>query len=108
MKPSTPAGRQKGSRMPDKADERVAEALRVAMFDFLVAVKQGAVSLARSALEQALQMQRIYQTRSIVPRSPRRVSTRRIRLDPWHSRPDTPPMTLGNMRDLGVREGERL
>jgi hypothetical protein len=41
--------------MPDKADERVAEALRVAMFDFLVAVKQGAVSLGqRSALEQAL------------------------------------------------------
>jgi hypothetical protein len=41
--------------MPDRADERVAEALRVAMFDFLVAVKQGAVSVAqRSALEQAL------------------------------------------------------
>jgi hypothetical protein len=42
-------------KMPGKADEHVAEALRVAMFDFLVAVKQGAVSLAqRSALERAL------------------------------------------------------
>jgi hypothetical protein len=41
--------------MPDIADEPVAEALRVGMFDFLVAVKQGAVSLAqRSALERAL------------------------------------------------------
>jgi len=41
--------------MPDRADERAAEALRVAMFDFLVAAKQGAVSVAqRSALEQAL------------------------------------------------------
>jgi hypothetical protein len=41
--------------MPDKPDERAAEELRVAMFDFLVAVKQGAVSLVqRSALERAL------------------------------------------------------
>jgi len=41
--------------MPDNQDERVAEALRVAMFDFLVAVKHGAVSFAqRSALERAL------------------------------------------------------
>ena len=35
--------------------ERVAEALHAAMFDFLVAVKQGVVSAAqRSSLEQAL------------------------------------------------------
>ena len=41
--------------MPDQAEERVAEELRVAMFVFLVAVKQGSVSLAqRSALERAL------------------------------------------------------
>ena len=41
--------------MPDKDNERVAEELQVAMFDFLLAVKQGAVPLARrSALEQAL------------------------------------------------------
>jgi hypothetical protein len=41
------------SKEPER--ERVAEALRAAMFDFLVAVKQGAVSPAqRSSLEQAL------------------------------------------------------
>ena len=39
----------------DQTEDRVAEELRVAMFDFLVAVKQGSVSLARrSALERAL------------------------------------------------------
>jgi hypothetical protein len=41
------------SKEPDL--ERVAETLRNAMFDFLLAVKQGAVSPAqRSSLEQAL------------------------------------------------------
>ena len=41
--------------MPDKAVERIAEEMRVAMFVFLVAVKQGSVSLPqRSALERAL------------------------------------------------------
>jgi hypothetical protein len=41
------------SKEPDP--QPVGEALRVAMFDFLVAVKQGAVSPAqRSSLEQAL------------------------------------------------------
>ena len=39
----------------DKAQERIAEALQVALFDFLSAVKQGVVSPAqRSALERAL------------------------------------------------------
>lgn len=41
------------SKKPDL--ESIAETLRAAMFDFLVAVKQGAVSPAqRSSLEQAL------------------------------------------------------
>jgi hypothetical protein len=39
----------------DQTEDRVAEELRGAMFDFLAAVKQGSVSLAqRSALERAL------------------------------------------------------
>ena len=41
--------------MPDKAQERIAEALQVALFDFLSAVKQGVVlPEQRSALERAL------------------------------------------------------
>jgi hypothetical protein len=41
--------------VPDQTEERIAEELRVAMFDFLVAVKQSSVSLAqRAALERAL------------------------------------------------------
>jgi hypothetical protein len=41
--------------MPDETQERIAEALRVALFDFLSAVKQGVVSPEqRSALERAL------------------------------------------------------
>jgi hypothetical protein len=41
--------------VPDQTEERIAEELRVAMFGFLVAVKQGSVSLAqRAALERAL------------------------------------------------------
>ena len=41
--------------MPDQTQERIAEALRVAMSDFLSAVKQGVVlPEQRSALERAL------------------------------------------------------
>ena len=41
--------------MPDKTQERIAEELRAALFDFLSAVKQGVVSPAQgSALERAL------------------------------------------------------
>ena len=41
--------------MPDQIQERIAEALRVAMSDFLSAVKQGVVlPEQRSALERAL------------------------------------------------------
>ena len=41
--------------MPDQTQERVAEALRVALSDFLSAVKQGVVlPEQRSALERAL------------------------------------------------------
>jgi hypothetical protein len=41
--------------MPDQTHERIAEALRVAMSDFLSAVKQGVVlPEQRSALERAL------------------------------------------------------
>ena len=38
----------------DKAQERIAEELRVAFFDFLSAVKQGVVCAAQIALERAL------------------------------------------------------
>ena len=41
--------------MPDQTQERVAEALRIALSDFLSAVKQGVVlPEQRSALERAL------------------------------------------------------
>ena len=47
--------KERFGKMPDKAQERIAEELRVAFFDFLSAVKQGVVSPAqRSALERAL------------------------------------------------------
>jgi hypothetical protein len=47
--------KERFGKMPDKAQERIAEALQVALFDFLSAVKQGVVSPARrSALERAL------------------------------------------------------
>ncbi len=45
--------KERFGKMPDKAQERIAEELRVAFFDFLSAVKQGVVSPAQ-ALERAL------------------------------------------------------
>jgi hypothetical protein len=52
---AAPKKKERFGKMPDKAQERIAEELRVASFDFLSAVKQGVVSPAqRSALERAL------------------------------------------------------
>ena len=46
--------------MPDKAQERIAEALQVALFDFLSPMKQGVVSPAqRSALERSARLRMI-------------------------------------------------
>jgi hypothetical protein len=54
--------------MPDQTQERVAEALRVALSDFLSAVKQGVVMPEqRSALERALANAKDCLTCSIVP-----------------------------------------
>jgi hypothetical protein len=39
--------KERFGKMPDKAQERIAEALQVALFDLLSAVKQGVVSPAQ-------------------------------------------------------------
>ena len=68
--------KERFGKMPDKAQERIAEELQVAFFDFLSAVKQGVVSPAqRSALERALTNAKDLPD-AIVPLSPKRASKR--------------------------------
>jgi hypothetical protein len=89
-------------KMPDKTQERIAEELRAALFDFLSAVKQGVVSPAqRSALERALTNAKEFARRPLLCRyHQRRASTRRTGLDPLARALSGPPVTLGNVREL--------
>jgi hypothetical protein len=75
--------KERFGKMSDKAQERIAEALQVALFDFLSAVKQGVVSPAqRSALERALTNAKDLPDALYLPPSPERASERRTGLDP--------------------------